>query len=234
MPTPNATLTRRVPSGEHHVVLEVTADDGPVAFTPGQFVNLGLARADGTWVQRPYSIASAPGSFVTGFVVTRVEGGALSPLLWNLEPGRRVFMERVAAGTFTLRDVPAGVPLLAVATGTGTAPFVSMLRADLWKGREVTVVHGARTPDGLACALEFQATPGVRYLPTVTRFPSWNGRQGRVQAVLEDIRPDASATHALVVGNPEMLREVRSLLEGWGFKKHRKRDPGNLHLEAYW
>ena len=106
--------------------------------------------------------------------------------------------------------------------------------ATIWANRKVTVVHGARTADGLAYQELLREDPAVHYLATVTRDPAWTGRTTRVQQVLEEIAPTPDGTHAMLCGNPEMIAGVRALLEARGFKKHRKRDPGNLHFEAYW
>jgi len=96
------------------------------------------------------------------------------------------------------------------------------------------VVHGARCSDGLPYRDELAELPDVTYLPACSRDAQWTGRRGRVQAVLEELAPTPEHTHAMLCGNPDMIADVRALLEGRGFKKHRKRDPGNLHFEAYW
>lgn len=233
-PVFNAYVTHREQAGRRLLVLGFRCDQGPLQFTPGQFVNVGLPGADGTWVTRAYSVASAPGAELTEVVLTLVDGGALTPRLFSLQPSARLYVERAPAGNFTLRDVPSAAPLLVVATGTGTAPFASMLRAGLWDGRRVWVVHGSRWADGLAFATLFGQADGVTYLPVVSQDPAWTGQTGRVQAVLDGLVDLPADTHAMLCGNPQMIADVRVLLEARGFKKHRKRDPGNLHFEAYW
>ncbi|MBI5495225.1 MAG: ferredoxin--NADP reductase [Deltaproteobacteria bacterium] len=215
-------------------VLRIAHDAGPLTFIPGQFVNLGLPAADGTMVKRPYSVTSAPGDAVAEFAITRVDGGVLSPRLCALSAGDRVHLEQVGAGSFTLRDVPPGMPLLLVATGTGTAPLVSQLRAGQCPGRAVTVVHGGRTAGGLAYRELLAGWPGLTYLPTTTRDPAWTGRTGRVTALLEELGPVPGSVFALVCGNPGMIAEVRRWLEARGFRKHRKREPGHFLAEPYW
>lgn len=233
-PQMNATVQHVEPLGTHGVLLQLHADGGPLHFVPGQFLNVGLQAESGEWLVRAYSVGSAPGQPLAEFVVATVREGALSPRLVALRPGQRAYVEPMPAGTFTLRDVPAGAPLLVVATGTGIAPFMSMARAGLWEGRNVTVVHGARTVDGLAYRDQWHRWPNVTYVPTVSRDPAFGGRRGRVQHILEDLQPQPGALHALLCGNPEMIEEVRAWLEARGFTKHRKRAPGNLHMEAYW
>lgn len=233
-PVLNATLTRRTAHGNALCLLTFAADGGPLQFTPGQFLNVGLPGPDGRFITRAYSVGSAPGRPDAEFAISRVEGGALSPRLCDLQPGARAYVEPAPAGTFTLRDVPPGAPLLVVATGTGTAPFVSMLRAGLWAGRQVTVVHGSRTSEGLAFSDVLRDAPAVTYRPVLSREDAPGIPRGRVQQVLEAVAPTPDGTHALLCGNPQMIQEVRAWLEARGFRKHRKREPGNLHMEAYW
>src|SRR5262245_13703034 len=96
-------------------------------FAPGQFVNLAL-ELDGQLVRRAYSLASAPGA-PPEFYVNEVDGGAFTPALFRLQPGDRIWVEPKAQGFFSLDWLPPAEELWMVATGTGLAPFISMLRA---------------------------------------------------------------------------------------------------------
>lgn len=113
-------------------------------FKPGQFATLGL-EVDGEPVKRAYSIASAPGAPLE-FYVVQVDDGKLSPRLFALEPGDQVWVRDRIAGLFTLDRVEDGGVLWLVGTGTGLAPYISMLReGSLWERWDrVVVVHGAR------------------------------------------------------------------------------------------
>src|SRR5690606_9895727 len=134
------------------------------------FFQLGLDR-DGERLRRSYSAASAPGAPLE-FYLTNVEGGALTPPLFELTPGDRLWIETTPRGFFTLRHVPPTERLWMIATGTGLGPFISMLRTpETWAhAREFVIVHGVRSPDQLAYRLELEAlteSRPLRYVPMV-------------------------------------------------------------------
>ncbi|MBK7878388.1 MAG: ferredoxin--NADP reductase [Planctomycetes bacterium] len=263
----NATLTAFERLDDRLAVLRVRPDRGELgAFEPGQFVQLGLPMEPGSEPvgpasarpgrvrlhRRSYSIASAPTDRREAeFYVARVPEGRFTPLLWQLRPGDRVWMDPEPKGFFTLARVPAVAELVLVATGTGLAPYVSMLRAspasDRWA--RATVVHGVRRPTELGYRAELTdraaRDPKVRYVPVVSRpepADRWTGLTGRVQTTLvpERFRElagselDPRRVHVLLCGNPEMVRDVRALLEPRGFRLDRIEEPGSLHVETYW
>lgn len=264
----NAVVTERRECNPRVVRLWVRPDTGDVpAFVPGQFVQLGMpneaaptrARDDeGTTprvrlVKRSYSIASAPREkHAFELCVALVDGGQLTPRLFALPVGGRVWCDAAPKGFFTLERVPRGRALVAVATGTGVAPFVSMLRehaADRGRFERFVVVHGARERGDLAYDEEMRALSDVdgrvRYVPVVSREPAasaWRGLRGRVQVALD---PDTFAreagcelvprdTHVLLCGNPQMIDDVRADLATRGFTLDTPKTPGNVHFERYW
>jgi ferredoxin--NADP+ reductase len=260
----NATIVRRREIHERLAILHVRPDALPIpAFEPGQFVQLGLLqvaqRRPGTVVEgpprlriakRPYSIASSPlETDHYEFFLALVQEGRLTPELWKLGEGGRCFVDTNAVGTFTLRAVPPGADLVLVATGTGVAPYVSMLRtyrADPpW--RRAVLIHGARHASELAYDVELESLarsdPRFRYVPVVSRDPdTWTGVKGHVQVALDPERfaalagfpLDAAGSHVLLCGNPDMIRSARDLLLPLGFAAPTGSAPGNLHYERYW
>src|SRR5687767_7816672 len=152
----NATLVARKECTERLLVLHLRPDAGEIApFEPGQFVQIGLPVEDPAPGRRPrlqkraYSIASAAHARDTvELYLAFVPEGRFTPLLWSLRPGERLWMDPQPKGHFTLAHVPAEAELVLVATGTGLAPYVSMLRT--WSGAErwarAVVVHGVRHP----------------------------------------------------------------------------------------
>ncbi len=113
-------------------------------FEPGQFLQLGLP-LNNKRVNRPYSVASPHGSTLEFFIVL-VETGELTPHLWELEPGDSVEVSQKAAGSFTLKHCPDAKTLWLLATGTGIAPYIAMLRTEEpWRRYEnIVFVHGVR------------------------------------------------------------------------------------------
>ena len=220
--------------------------DEPLPFQPGQFATLGLP--DGTSiVERAYSIASSPAEPELEFFLERVPQGALSQRLHALVPGDRVLVRRVARGRFLLDEEGGPRTHLMIATVTGVAPFVSMLRTlrrdedsgGRSPGRRVILVQGASHSrefgyDGELGRLEKEAG-WFHYVPAVSRpweDASWAGESGRVPgllpALLERFGIDAARTTAYLCGNPNMIAAGKEFLEGAGFPKD------SLREERYW
>lgn len=262
----NAVLAAREDLGPRLALLRVRPDAGAIGdFEPGQFVQLGLPMDPSTPLEGPaaarpgrvrmhkrsYSIASAPASRTeVELYVARVDAGRFTPLLWGLRPGDRVWLDLEPRGFFTLARVPPERDLVLVATGTGIAPYVSMLRhhAGSERWRRAVVIHGVRRPDELGYRAELAARaardPRVAYVPVVSRpepADAWTGLAGRVQVALEPARLralgvelDPERTHAFLCGNPEMIRDVRALLAPFGYRPDALETPGSLHFEKYW
>lgn len=257
----NARVLRRQDPSDHVRVLWIAPDAGTVqTFEPGQFIQVGWPKPPDPdappgrvrWIKRSYSIASSPAQRMAyELFLAVVPGGLLTPRLFHLAEGDRVWCDDVPKGHFTLERVPPGQHVVAFATGTGIAPFVSMLRHYRGTGRwrKLTIVWGSRAGNDLVYDAELRAVaaadPTVRYVPVLSREPesnAWPGLRGHVQVVLEESaftqasgEPLVSAgTHALLCGNPAMIEDVRARLEARGFLLDKIREPGNLHFERYW
>lgn len=225
--------------------LQIDAQVRP--FEAGQFFQLGLD-LDGERVRRSYSASSAPGEPLE-FYLTNVAGGALTPSLFRLQPGERLWLESTPRGFFTLRFVPRARCLWLVATGTGLGPFISMLRTpSTWEHAErFVVVHGVRTEAQLAYREELEALSQVRplsYVPVTSRSPARGPTHlaGRVTTLLSDGALERAAEttltpedhHVLLCGNPQMITDMMPLLEARGLRRHRARQPGHVTFEKYW
>ena len=258
----NATLIERRDISDTHAIVRLRPDALPIhAFTPGQFVTVGLplpprTRRDESsdrtrLVKRAYSIASSPleAEFYELFL-TVVPDGRLTPELWKLEVGDRCWISPDAHGAFTLEEVPCETHLVLVATGTGVAPYVSMLRTypDDAPWERIAIIHGARRISDLGYREEFlrrtQQDARVAYVPVLSREPSaaWAGLRGRVQVALEHsafhaqarFELDPLSCHVFLCGNPAMIQDVRSLLSARGFTTHSAKEKGSVHAERYW
>ncbi len=203
-------------------------------------------------IRRAYSIASASRSdeFLE-FYLTVVMSGELTPRLFNLKIKDRLYVGPKAVGVFTVDKVEPGKHLLMIGTGTGLAPYMSMLRTHLEcnGSRQFVIVHGARYSWDLGYRTELEAIArhcrNFTYIPVITR-PSedvtWNGRTGYLQNTLTsgvveeatglEITPDNF--HVFLCGNPGMIETVITLLTDRGFTKDRGHDVGTLHTEEYW
>ena len=214
----------------------------PVAFAPGQYVTLALPGAGGRWIKRPYSVLSAPHEAEIELFVERVEGGALTPGLFERGPGEEVGIRGRAAGAFALD--PACTHHAMACTVTGVAPFLSMLRhaafgedASGARGRFL-VVYGASVPADLgpyAAELDrFAGGERVTAVPTVSRpwaAPEWAGERGRVEDVLrkhlDRLGWPLAETAGYACGNPVMVENAKGVLRRAGL------DAAHLHEEAY-
>ena len=220
---------------------------GVVPFEPGQFLQVGVELPD-KHLHRPYSVAS-PHAETLDFFIVRVDQGELTPRLWNLELGAQIDVSAKATGGFTLSHTPVAKHLWLLATGTGLAPYIAMLReGSLWKSYErVVLVHGVRFLSDLAYIDELEAYRNKLpdrfvFIPVVSRATAEHGFQGRITHAIETgkledlaqtpLRTDSSAV--MMCGNPQMLDDVESLLNARGLIKHRRNEPGHYVVERYW
>jgi ferredoxin-NADP reductase len=191
-------------------------------FVPGQFTSF-TDMIEGKEITRAYSMAAAPsGTNRFELCLNRVEPGHLSPRLFDMKPGDRIEM-RQPLGMFVLRRPPR--ESIFVATGTGVAPFRSMLQAHLNASSPAfTLLFGVRYESHLLYREEFEkmalAHANFRFWPTLTRpDPGWKGRQGRVQAHMAEAIGDRRDLDFYLCGLKEMVDEVRGVLKSQGFDR---------------
>jgi ferredoxin--NADP+ reductase len=263
----NATVTGREEINPQLIVLRVQPDSELFSFNPGQFAVLGLLareprvpEADSEeatpdpdkLIRRAYSIASSSveREYVE-FYLTLVNSGELTPRLFALRHGSRLFLSPKASGVFTLDRVPADKAVLLIATGTGLAPYMSMLRTMLIheSKRKFVVLHGARCSWDLGYRAELESLARVRpnfiYIPSITRpeqDPHFRGSTGRIQSLLEQgvveklagLPLDPALMQVFLCGNPDMIRLVKELLMARGFVSDHGKQLGSIHVEEYW
>jgi ferredoxin--NADP+ reductase len=267
--TLNAVITHRIDINDGLAILRVVPEGWELPdFMPGQFAALGLPpeapRAEGTdpkaategtglLIKRAYSIASSSVAREhVEFYVALVPSGALTPRLFALQPGDKVWMSPKFTGMFTLDQVPSDKHVIFVATGTGIAPYMSMIRTHLASDhdRKFAVLHGARRSSDLGYRVELvyltRTRRNLAYVPVVSEpeneKQAWKGRIGFLQDVwvtrpLDEVwglRPAPENTHVFLCGNPLMIQNMLAVLELEGFKEHTKRTPGEIHTEKYW
>jgi ferredoxin--NADP+ reductase len=263
----NATITGREEINPQLIILRVQPDAELFAFAPGQFGVLGLLAGEprvpeadaeeaapdpGKLIRRAYSIASSSVERrYLEFYLTLVTSGELTPRLFALRHGSRVFLSPKASGLFTLDRVAPGKAVLLIATGTGLAPYVSMLRTMLIHDaeRKFVVLHGARCSWDLGYRAELESLARVRpnftYIPSITRpeqDPHFRGQTGRIQNLVKQgvieaasgLSIEPAVMDVFLCGNPDMITQVKELLQARGFVADHGKESGTIHVEEYW
>jgi ferredoxin-NADP reductase len=204
-----------------HFVFEVPEVE-KFTFVPGQFISMNEV-INGKKITRAYSIASAPAENNRfELCLNLVHQGLLSPRLFEMQPGDSVEI-RPPLGMFVLRN--PGREAVFIATGTGIAPFRSILQAQLNEtSQPFTLVFGVRHESHLMYRQEFeelaQKFPHFRFLPTLSRpTESWTGRSGHVQAHLAEAIGERRDLDVFLCGLKLMVDDVRNILKEMGFDR---------------
>lgn len=220
-------------------------------FTAGQYARLGLEH-DGDVVWRPYSIASAQNSDWLEFQFTMVPGGAFAERLSRSAPGDAIRVDCRSYGYMTIDQLERGGALWLIATGTGFAPYLSIIAdAVTWEWHErVILVHSVRHAgelmlDTIAAATAHLDETTRQYLsviPIVTREVVPDALNARIGTLIRDgtlekragTELNPAAARVMLCGNPDMIKEARILLKERGIKSGREGLPGTLATEGYW
>lgn len=230
--------SRRDVTGELWIVR--VQPEAPLSFVPGQYFTVGLLTGS-KMVERPYSVASAPGEPELEFFLEEVPEGKLTPHLHDVPVGGEVWLRPAPKGRFFLEQQTPNHFM--AATVTGVAPFVSMVR-DLDGAAEpvpyrIAILHAASFAPELAYSDELSGLATreswFRYVPVVSRAwldAGWMGERGRVEDVarkhLDALGFAIPSTTAYLCGNPNMIRAMEGVLERAGFAKNQ------IRKEVYW
>ncbi len=268
----NAIVTLRNEVSPWLMVLQVVPDGWEIPeYLPGQITSLGLPGSaprceldepeihppddPEKLIKRVYSIASSPvNREFLEFYIALVPGGTLSPRLFNLRIGDRIWLSPKIVGKFNYDNskVPEGANLVFMATGSGLAPFISMLSTYLSSQpkRRVAIIHGARHSWDLGYRSILMAMQHLRsnvtYIPVISRPEKepvpWKEASGYVQDVWKNgiiektwgFSPGPDNTHVFMCGSPQMSEEMLKILLQQGFREDLKNEPGQVHVEKYW
>ena len=237
-------LTGRVVENRHWTanLFSLRVEGARPRFQAGQFVRIALD-IEGERVARAFSFVNPPDDPMLEFYGVIVPQGPLSPRLAKLQAGDALYVAPNPAGFLILPEVPDAETLWLVSTGTGLAPFLSILRTPTpWQRfRNVVVVHAVRYAAELTYRDVISSTP-AKYVSFVSREAAPGSLAGRIPAAIADGRLEAAAgvplapgnSHVMLCGNPEMLKDVQAVLAARGMKKHRRRAPGHITVESFW
>lgn len=206
-----------------HFVFEVYEKDA-LDFVPGQFISFSAA-IDEKKITRAYSIASPPQGNLFELCLNRVEDGKLSPVLFDLQVGGEIDFQG-PLGYFVLRH-PANDSIM-IATGTGIAPFRSMIKAHLGAHpqQQFTLIFGIRYERNIMYRDEFEMLaadhPNFHFWPTLSRPEShWTGRTGHVQPHMLEAIGERRDVDVYICGMKLMVDDVRARLKELGFDRKR-------------
>ncbi|MCK4739515.1 MAG: ferredoxin--NADP reductase [Deltaproteobacteria bacterium] len=266
----NAVVIHRVEVAPGLIILRIRHEEEALPdFVPGQFAVLALPNSASRvpfseaedvadtdpqkMIKRAYSIASSSveRDYVE-FYITLVRSGALTPRLFNLGIGDKLWLSTKFSGIFTLSDVEGEPDIVLIATGTGIAPYMSMIRTELAAPgkRRFAVIHGARNSWDLGYHSELvmmeRLSPNFSYLPIISEPEEepapWGGESGFILDAWQSLnlekkiglKPTPEKTHIFLCGNPVMVQTMVETLTEDGFVEHKKNRPGQLHLERFW
>ena len=223
-------------------------------FKPGQFARLGVASETGGTVWRAYSMVSADYDEHLEFFSIVIPDGAFTTRLARLDAGDMLWVEKQAYGFLTVDRFALDGDLWMLASGTGVAPFLSILRdPSIWERFDrIVIAYSVRERRDLIYGDDIEAlrhdelfaphADKLRFVPVVTREKTAGALDRRLTALCADgtleaaagIPFDAARSRVLICGNPQMLDDLRDVLTQRGLKPDRSREPGNLAFENYW
>lgn len=253
---PSTTLTvetvRRVRHWNAHLFSFSITRSPSFRFRSGEFVMLGLL-GEGRPLLRAYSIASPAYADELEFLSIKVPDGPLTARLKLIQTGDQIFLGRKPTGTLVADALTPGNRLFLLSTGTGLAPFLSLVRdPDIYERfGQIILVHSVRQVSDLAFRTELesqlagdplvqdQALIQLNYVPTVTREPFRT--QGRISTLIEDGRLferikgprrfDPSMDRIMMCGSMAMIRDFSARLRALGFEEGSNAKPGQFVIE---
>ena len=229
-----------------------TTRDTSLRFSNGHFTMIGLRTETGKPLLRAYSIASANYEEHLEFLSIKVQDGPLTSRLQHIQVGDKIVVGKKPTGTLLIDYLLKGKNLYLFGTGTGVAPFLSIVRdpATYERFEKVILVHGVREVAELAYNeylthdlpehefLGDMVSAQMLYYPTVTREPYKN--QGRITELLDSGKlqmdlglPPLDPAHdrVMLCGSPGMLRDLKHMLEKRGFMEGNTTKQGDFVIE---
>jgi len=231
-----------------------TSRDHGFRFTAGQFARLGVRKPSGCIVWRAYSMVSAPHDEFLDFFSIVVPDGEFTSELSRLAVGDELLVDKQAFGFLTLDRFPDGRDLWLLATGTGIAPFLSILQDfEAWQRFErIILVYSVREARELAYQQLIAELPQrdyldglgskLLYLPVVTREQIPGALHGRITTLIEngeleraaDLQLTPEHSRIMLCGNPQMIEDTRAVLKARDLNLAMTRRPGQVAVENYW
>ena len=239
---------------DHLFSFKITRDAG-FKFIPGQFARLGVKKEDDEFVWRPYSIVSADYDEELEFYSIVVPDGEFTQRIKDIKIGDEIYIDKTNYGLLTTDRFENGKDLWFLSTGTGLAPFISILYDfSIWEQYDkVILVHCAREAEELT----YQDTINdffnheyygelvkdkLQYIKILTRDDKGGDLYGRITKLIENGELEKFAnvpltiedSRIMICGNPQMVDDTRKLLATKGLTVSKRSKPGNMAVENYW
>ena len=230
--------------------------DPAYKFQPGQFARIGIHDQSGEAIWRAYSIVSAPHEKFLEFFLVILPGGAFSARVGTFKVGDTLLVDQAPQGFLTVDRFKQPGPdqdLWLIGTGTGMAPYISMLRdaAICWRFENIVLAWSVRERRDLAYIEELEKLTAANrseglakfhFVRTLTRDTLPGALHGRLTTLLNSggletaagISLDNDRSRFMLCGNPDMVEGMRALLKQRGFRMNRRLEPGHIIVENYW
>lgn len=239
---------------DHLFSFRTTRNEG-FKFIPGQFARLGINKGDNTIVWRPYSIVSGDYEEELEFYSIVVPDGEFTQKLKDLKLDDEIYVDKTNYGLLTTDRFENGKHLWLLSTGTGLAPFISiMYDFSIWEQYEkVVLVHCVRQKEELAYqelinnfyTHEYYGDlvkDKLVYLKIITRENEGADLYGRITDLLKNNKLEQyvnlpiniTDSRIMICGNPQMVDDTRKILAERGLTISRRGKPGNMAVENYW
>jgi ferredoxin--NADP+ reductase len=263
----NAVVSQKITISSSLMILQIVPVGWELPeFKPGQFTMLALPVTspvvpeaespeggdENVWIRRPYSATSARDQKdYIEFYIRLVYSGELTPRLFALNTGDQLYMFPKLRGILTMDDVEEDKNIIFIATGTGLAPYMSMIRSGILcrDKRKIAIIHGALNSGDLGFRAELEhlekLCDNFSYIPVISHQDTekipWGGKTGFVQNIWNenviddiwqnDVTPENTAV--FLCGHPEMIRQMTDLLGAGGFKPYDRKKGGSLFYEDW-
>ena len=203
-------------------------------FTAGEFTMIGLPNTN---IIRAYSFTSGPGDDYLEFYSIKIENGPLTSELQHIRVGDRLEVSERTTGTLTLANIELGGDLWLLATGTGIAPFISILRDpstyDCFEN--IHVAWSVRTKEELLGYSDFLNEMPVNFTPIVTQDKSWTGFNKRITTKISSgvLLPklDPSQNKVMICGSMNFNTDIKNMLTEYKWAEGNKRSAGTFVQE---
>ena len=186
-------------------------------------------------ISRAYSLTSGPYDEYLEFYSIKVPDGPLTSRLQNIEIGDSIAIGTKPTGTLTLANLELGGNLWLLATGTGIAPFISLLRDPFTYDAfdSIRVIWSVRHVKELEAYDQFLKDQDILYTPTVTRDSAWTGMNKRITVQMADQQQDILPTKdkVMVCGSMPFNDDIKNMLTNWGWQEGTRKIAGTFVQE---